>query len=196
MLLIMTYDENDKSYEVAIEVLFEENYERVYRTAASILTDSELAKDATQETLVRAFLKMGTLKDKSKFGSWVCTVAVNICNRMLRQKIIYRSNNMSIFDEEGSIRDYIPELTDYNVPDKIYEDMELRQELKRCIGELDPLTQQMVNLRFYSELSIEEIAVCMDVKEGTVKSRIHRAKKKIAEKLMELSDLRGMKSNG
>jgi DNA-directed RNA polymerase specialized sigma24 family protein len=60
MNFTFTNDGNDKSYESAIEVLFEENYTGVYRKAFSILSDMELAKDATQETLCRAFLEMDT----------------------------------------------------------------------------------------------------------------------------------------
>lgn len=195
MILVITHDKNDNGYEIAIEVLFEENYEKVYRKAISILTDSEMAKDATQETLMRAFLKMDTLKDKSKFSSWVCAIAVNICNKMLRQKITYRNKNTSIYDEDGNTKSNIPELANFIIPDMIYEDKELRQELKQCIGELDAETQQIINMRFSCELSIEEISEILEIKEGTIKSRIHRAKQKIANRLMEMSAVGGMKSN-
>lgn len=196
MILIITYEENNKGYNIAIEILFEENYQRVYRKALSILTDREMAKDATQETFMRAFLKMDTIKDKSKFSSWVCAVAVNICNRMLTQRIVYRNKNISIYDENGNEKNNISELPDFTVPEKIYEDKELRQELKQCISELDKETQQIINMRFYNELSIEEIANCLGIKEGTVKSRIYRAKYKIADKLIELSNKKGTIDNG
>jgi len=52
--------EKNRDYENAIEVLFSENYEKVYRKALSILLDPELAKDATQETFFRAFCKLHT----------------------------------------------------------------------------------------------------------------------------------------
>ena len=191
MIFTFTSDGEDKGYENAIEILFEENYDRVYRKASSILSDTELAKDAAQETFFRAFLKMDTLTDKSKFSSWVFSIAVNVCNRMLKQKIIYRSNTMSIYDDEGNMRNNISELIDLSVPDKVYEDTEMRQELKQCIGELDVETQQFINMRFYTEFSIEEIAECMDMKEGTVKSKIHRAKQKVAEKFRKLVDMKG-----
>ena len=93
MLLTFKNDGEDKGYENATEILFEENYNRVYRKAVSILLDTELAKDAAQETFLRAFSNMDTLKDKSKFSSWVCSIAVNVCNRMLMQKIKFRSKN-------------------------------------------------------------------------------------------------------
>lgn len=191
MILTLTNGSRNKDYENAIEVLFEENYKLVYKKTKSILSDVELAKDATQETFFRAFLKMNTLNDKSKFCSWVCSIAVNICNRMLKQKIKQKSNNISIYDDEGKIRSNITELVDFNVPDKIYEDTEIRQELKQFIGELDIQTQQIIGMRFYNGFSIHEIAEFMGIKEGTVKSKIHRAKLKIAEKIRNLVDIGG-----
>jgi DNA-directed RNA polymerase specialized sigma24 family protein len=92
---------------------------------------------------------MDKLTDKSKFGSWVNSIAVYVCNRMLKQKINYRRNNMYIYDDDGNMRNKVSELIDFYIPDKIYEDTELRQELKKCIGELDIETRQIVNMRFY-----------------------------------------------
>lgn len=191
MLFAITNDGEDKGYEYATGILFEENYDRVYRKAASILSDAELAKDATQETFLRVFSKMDTLTDKSKFSSWVCSIAINICNRMLMQKMKYRSNNLSIYDDDGNIRENISGLIDFNVPDNVYEDCEIRQELKRYIGELDIESQQIINMQIYNDFSIEEIAACMDMKEGTIKSKIHRAKHKVADKFRKLIDMKG-----
>ncbi len=196
MNFTFTNDGNDKSYENAIEVLFEENYNRVYKKSVSILSDVELAKDATQETFYRAFLKMDTLMDKSKFGSWVNSIAVNVCKRMLKQKINYRRNNISIYDDEGNLRNIIFELIDFYIPDKIYEDTELRQELKKYISKLDIETQQIVNMRFYNEFTIREISRLMNIKEGTVKSKIYRAKQKIADKLRKFIDVERINNNG
>ena len=196
MMSIFTNDSDDKNYEDAIEILFEENYNRVYKKSVSILLDTELAKDAAQETLLRAFLKMDMLKDKSKFSAWVSTVAVNVCNKILRQKIIFRSKSTSIYDDEGNIKEDIEELTDFNIPEKICEDVEVRQELKHYIGELDFETQQIMNMRFYNEFTIEQIAEIMNMKEGTVKSKIHRAKQKIADKLVKSIKMTGVNNNG
>jgi RNA polymerase sigma-70 factor (ECF subfamily) len=194
MAFPFTKDGRDKDYENAINVLFEENYAKVYKKIASILYDVELAKDATQETFMRAFSKLDTLSDKSKFSPWVYAIAVNICNRMLKQKITYRNKNISIYDDEGNMLN-ISELVDFNVPDKIFENNEIRQELKQCIGELDVETQQIINMRFGNEFSIQEIAECLDLKEGTIKSRIYRAKRKIADELAKLIDRKGL-NNG
>lgn len=195
MMILSGFDTNN-NYEAAFEVLCEENYERVYKKAMSILLDSEMAEEAAQETFIKAFLKINTLKDKSKFSPWVCAIAANVCKRMLQQKIIFRDRNVSIYDDNGNIKNNITELINFIVPDKIYEDEELRRRLKQCIGELDKETQQIINMRFSCELSVKEIAEALGLKEGTVKSRIYRAKQKIANKLREFIDVKGMRSSG
>ncbi|MDD4297619.1 MAG: RNA polymerase sigma factor [Ruminiclostridium sp.] len=177
-----------RGYDDTTETLFAENYNRVYKKAFFILSDVELAKDATQETFIRAFLKLDTLEDKSRFRYWVIAIAANVCKRMLKQRITYKQNNIPIYDDEGNLKSYIPELVDFNVPERIYENTEIRQKLKQCMRELDIETEQIIIMRFYAGLSIKEIAKCMIMKEGTVKSTIHRAKKKIAEKMKRFVD--------
>ena len=183
MLIPFFNDDLKNGYENTTETLFAENYNRVFKKAFFILSDIELAKDTTQETFIRAFLKLHTLEDKSKFRYWVIAIATNVCKRMLKQRITYKQNNMSIYDDEGNLKSYLPELVDFNVPERIYENNEIRQKLKQYIRELDIETGQIIMMRFYAGLSIKEIAKCMIMKEGTVKSTIHRAKKKLAEKI-------------
>ena len=188
MLIPFFNDDIKRGYDDTTETLFAENYNRVYKKAFFILSDVELAKDATQETFIRAFLKLDTLEDKSRFRYWVIAIAANVCKRMLKQRITYKQNNIPIYDDEGNLKSYIPELVDFNVPERIYENTEIRQKLKQCMRELDIETEQIIIMRFYAGLSIKEIAKCMIMKEGTVKSTIHRAKKKIAEKMKRFVD--------
>ena len=183
---------NIKGHKNIAEKLFLENYDKVYKIAVSVLSDAELAKDAAQETFFRAFYKMDTLTDIKKFSPWVASIAVNVCNRMLKQKIIDRNKNVSIYDNEGNIRSNISELIDFEVPDSIYENAEIRKELKQCINELDKELQQIIKMRFYSGFSIEQIAECLNMKEGTVKSKIFRAKQKVAEKYIKLVKKKGL----
>lgn len=191
MVFHFTGGGKDRDYEDAIEVLFSENYEKVYKKAFSILLDTELAKDATQETFFRAFSKLHTLKDKNRFSSWVCSIAANVSCRMLYQKIKYNRKNQSIYDDNGNMIENIPGLINFDVPDDIYEDAEFRQELKRCIEELDTETQQIINMKIYGGFSIEKIADLLDMKEGTVKSRIHRAKRKVADRYRKIIEKEG-----
>jgi len=176
-------DKDDERYEYSIQVLFEENYDRAYNTAIAILLNKELAKDAVQEAFLRALLKIDTLRDKSKFSIWICSITKNICRDMLRQICKQRNRNISIYDEAGNIKNNIVELSDLNIPDKIYEDNEARQELKAFIGEMDSDTQTVINLRYFEDFTYEQIAEYMDIKENNVKVKLHRAKRKVGDKI-------------
>ena len=176
----------DDGFESAFEILYREYYDRVYKTAVSILLNKEQAEVAVQETFYKAFTNMDQLKEKSSFGPWVCKIARNESIGILRKKAAKKNNCLSIYDEDGNIREYLTELNDFHIPESIYEDIELRKELKQCIGELETEAQRIINLRYYSELTIKEIAECLGIKEGTVKSRLYRAIKKLADKLKNL----------
>lgn len=187
MIFIFTKDSDDARYEDSIQVLFEENYDRAYNTAVAILSNKDLAKDAVQEAFSRALLKINTLNDKSKFSGWICSITKNICRDMLRQ--INRQNGeiSSIYDEDGDVKN-ITELSDFNVPEIIYEDKEIRQEIKDCMDELDADSQQVINLRFFEELTYEEIAEHMNISVNTVKVKLYRAKQRMADKLKKHFD--------
>lgn len=183
---------DDERYEYSLQVLFEENYDRVYNTAIAILLNKELAKDAVQETFLKTFLKIDTLKDKSKFNIWICTITRNVCKDMLRQIYKQRNRNISIYDDDGSIKNNIAELSDFNVPDKIYENNVARRELKALIGEMDMNTQTIINLRYFEDFTYEQIAKYMDIKENNVRVKLHRAKQKIADKMRKYLAMGGV----
>lgn len=180
-------DNDDKRYEYSIQVLFEENYDRAYNTAIAILLNSEMAKDAVQEAFCRAFLKIDTLNDKSKFSTWICTITRNICMDMLRQVCVQKGRNTSIYNDDGDLKN-IAELTDFNVPDKICEDIGIRQEIKECMCELDTDSQQILNLRYFEDLTYAQIAEHMNISVNLVKVKLYRAKHRMAEKLKKHLD--------
>lgn len=197
MLFIFTNEGKGKWYEGILQALFADNYKKAYRTAYKMTFDKELAKDATQEAFLRAFLSINTLKDKNKFSAWLCSITTNVCKDMLRQKIIQRDNSVPIYDDEGNIKEYIVELRDFNIPEKVYEDKEIRQEIKKCIYEMPPDVRQILILRIYRGFSYIEISKQMDMNENTVKTKIHRAKERIEKKLRSFADLEmGESRNG
>lgn len=105
---------------------------------------------------------------------------------MIRKICKQRSRNISIYDEIGNLKNNIVELSDLNIPDKIYEDNETRQELKSLIDEMDSDTQTVINLRYFEDFTYEQIAEYMDIKENNVKVKLHRAKRKIADKIKSI----------
>jgi len=188
MIFTFTNDGNGKWYEGLLQALFADNYKKVYRTAYKLTFDKELARDATQEAFLRAFLGIDTLRDKAKFSAWICSITANVCKDMIKQKIIQRNSSVPIYDDEGNTKEYIAELRDFNIPEKVYENKEIRQELRKCIYEMPYDVRQILILRIYSGLSYSEIADQLHMNENTVKTKMHRAKERIEKKLKSFVD--------
>ena len=195
MIRVFSKGKKNSIDENALEILFNDYYDMVYKTAYSVVLNKEHAKEATQEAFIKAFRKIDTLKDKSKFGPWIRTITVNVSKDMLREIIINRKNSMPIYDAEGKLKEYIQELGDYNTPENIYENTEVIKELRYWISQLDKDTQMIITFKYYHDYTYKKIAETMDMKEGTVKIKLHRAKQKIAKGMVKFFDLKGEEDN-
>lgn len=176
------------AYEDSLQILFESTYRKVYLAAYSILLDSEMAKDAAQEAYLRAFKSINTLREKSKFQAWVCSIAINTSKDMLRDKIKQRKHRFEPINNpsEGIKLELENILIDYNLPDDIYEKGELRREIMEILNSLKEIERQIIILKYYQDLSYDEIAAILNTKIGTVKSTFHRSKSKILRKLKNI----------
>ena len=176
--------------------LFENHYEKVYKTAVMFTLDAELAKDATQEAFLEAFQNIGSLKDSGKFGAWVYSIVMNKCKDMLKKRNKIWNKNIALYDNTDYEEYNIIELYDYQIPEWLFEEKELKQELHKCIAELDYDEQQVIHLKYHHDLTSMQIANQISMKEGTVKSKIYRAKAKVHDKLQKYCDVKGKADNG
>jgi RNA polymerase sigma-70 factor (ECF subfamily) len=156
-------------------------YEKtVYNLALRMLGDQQDALDASQEAFFRAYRALDSFRGDSKFSVWLYRLASNVCLDMLRKRS--QAQVVSLSDEEGeelSIPDSSPG------PEAALEKKELRRMVRQGLAQLDPAFRQVLILREISGLSYEEIAAVTGLEPGTVKSRIFRARKKLAAILME-----------
>ncbi|SFL94220.1 RNA polymerase sigma-70 factor, ECF subfamily [Gracilibacillus orientalis] len=153
-------------------------YSRVYRDVYFITKDCHLAQDALQETFVKAYKHMNRLEDKERMGAWISTIATRTAIDVLRKRkgarevltedIMIQEKNM---EEKGSDTLHIVEA---NL---------VREELLESINEISAEYREVILLRYIHELSIREIAHSLNINESTVKTRLHRARKKIKEKV-------------
>jgi RNA polymerase sigma-70 factor, ECF subfamily len=135
---------------------------RLDGAARLILRDPDVAKDAVQETLVRAWRDLPTLRDPGRFDAWLHRLFVNSCMNELRRRRRYR------FDVE-LVPLNAPAIADVS---SITAD---RDELQRGFDRLDASSRAVIVLHHYLDLPIRDIAGLMDLPVGTVKSRLHRA---------------------
>lgn len=146
-----------------LEVLYKEHYGRVYRVVFALTRDKQITEDAVQEAFFKAFGKLEQLQDKNKFGPWVTTIAVNQAKDALknssRHRVVPLHDQISI----GSSDDRITSI-------------EVQNEVDRALEKLKDSDREILILKYYCELSTEELAEVLGISPSTAKVRLHRAR--------------------
>jgi len=135
---------------------------RLDAVARLILRDRELARDAVQEALVRAWRDLPGLRDPDRFDAWLHRLTVHACLDLTRR----RRRRVSEVELEPILDIGLPDETDL---------MALRDQLDRALARLEPELRAVVVLRFWLDLPVPEAADALGIPLGTAKSRLHRA---------------------
>lgn len=145
----------------AFEALATSAADRLYAVARLILRSTDLAEDAVQEALVRAWQQLPSLRDPERFDAWLYRLVVNACadqGRQLRRwSTVVRALPMDrpVGDDTGTVDD--------------------RDQLERAFTRLKPDQRAVVVLHHHSGFSAAEIARILGIPEGTARSRLHYA---------------------
>jgi len=151
----------------AFEVFFARHRTLVYRTAYGLTGDRHAAEEVLQDTFARAYRHRQTLMTEVSPVPWLHRVALNLCysrfdRRRLKAEPIDESNVAGLRD--GAIE-----------PHARAEQLELRRIIRDGIAALPPKHRSVVVLYYLHGLSLQETASFLDVRLGTVKSRLHYA---------------------
>ena len=172
----------EDNYNHVLEALFECNYDYVYKMAYFITFDEEMAKDATQEAFLRAFMSIDTISDKKKFTSWICKIVKNVSYDILRERARYRRKTTYMYNKNEEIIEPFLNDTGNNV-EKIFMDNVMKKEFLKSFNELDPLSRQILYMKFCMDMKYSEIAAELDIPENTVKSKVFRAREMLVYKI-------------
>jgi len=156
---------------------------RMVNLAYQMTGDSELAQDIAQETFYRAYRSAGTYKRIAKFSTWLYTIAINLCRNELRRRK-YKFSSLEEMAERGEESRVRIDIVDEKArPDKDVEQSELNKLIKKAIGQLPEKFRRPMILRDIQGLSYEETGEILNLPEGTVKSRINRARARVRQML-------------
>ena len=159
----------------AWEALFRRFQLPLYAYARELLHDDQAALDVVQETFLNAVRHLATLRDEARFGSWLFGIAHQRCQHHGRRRgrearwLVAVPADLEI--EDLSAADDGPDPHDWLVRS------EQEAEFFRRLGELPDAQREVLLLRFVDDLSLGEIAGITGVPLGTVKSRLHHAKR-------------------
>ena len=159
-----------------------ERYERrVFSLAYHLVNSREQVEDLAQEIFVKAFLGVRGFDARSSFATWLSRVAVNHCYDYLRRQRTSRVLYFSQMNEEGQraleAKAESPPQEGINVEDRVA----LRDLVGKLLSRAPAEDRIILGLKELEELSVEEIAEILDLKESTVKVRLHRARKRMLE---------------
>lgn len=181
-LLIRRLQQRD---EVAFSEVVALYQHKVYNLLYRMIGNNEEAEDLAQEVFVTVFKSIDSFRGESKFSTWLYRVAANHCKN--RIKYLSRRSRTSGDGLDGvpehSMEDAgsAPLQSHIDSPDQILEGLQLEKLLAQAIAALDEEHRLLIVLRDVEELSYQEISEITSLNEGTVKSRLHRARMAIKE---------------
>jgi len=165
---------------LSIECLVGEFYPYIRRLALSILDDPHEADDAAQETFIAADRAFSEFRGEAQVKTWLSAIAVNVCRGRLRKRkvrlTLQRTLNAS----------HIQDTTSASI-EAVAVGHEAEQQLWSAVDHLDEKHRLPVLLRYVHEMSVPEIARVLDLKEGTVHSRLHYARYALQDRLGHLN---------
>lgn len=141
----------------------------VYNLAYRMLGNAVEAEDAAQETFIRIFAKLHTYQQDKKLSSWVLSIASHYCIDRLRRR---KGDTLSLDEEPVAI--LLP--SGGQGPEEMALRGEVRDEVQRAVNRLAPAYRVPLVLRYWYDLSYQEIADAMGLTVQAVKSRLHRAR--------------------
>lgn len=169
----------------ALQFLFTTYYAETYRATYLLTRNAQLAEEATQEAFIKAFNRLGSLKQPEKFPGWLRVIAGRCAIDVLRREKSYYP-----YEDPAALADCDadPDAGVFPSPERAGERAELRAVVRQALHALEPIHRQVIVLRFYHELNINEIAAALECPVGTVKSRLHRALKALEKQLATLPE--------
>ena len=168
----------------AFEELVLANQKNVYNLALKTLGNEEDALDISQEAFLKAFVQLESFRGESRFSVWLYRLTYNLCVDFLRKKPRVAALSLTLPDDSN-------DAADFDVPDtrELPEDVLLRGESRDIIAssieELQHDHREILIMREITSMSYGEIASALNINEGTVKSRLARARQNLVSILIK-----------
>lgn len=165
----------------AKEVLYTETCQHMFFLAKSIVKSDEEAMDIIHDSYICVFQKLDNIKNAAGFKSYLRTTVANRCKNYLRKKKPLYLSDMTEDGTELELED-----TDGVIPGELVGNEDVIECVRRVVESLPEEQRMCVILRYYDEMSLQEIADTLEVSLGTVKSRLSRANKKMRDEIERL----------
>ena len=155
----------------ALQQLYSRHHVRIYRFALRFLNDEAAAEDIVSEVFIDVWRQAERFEGRSQVTTWLLAIARNKALSMLR-----RRSNEELDDE---VAEFIEDPSDN--PEVAMLKSQRASVLQDCLTQLSPAHREIVDLVYYHEKSVEEVAEIISVPANTVKTRMFYARKRIGE---------------
>ncbi len=159
----------------AFTILVNQCKEQIYWLIRRIVVDHDDADDVLQNTFIKVWQGLARFREHSQLNSWIYRIAYNESITFLKQK----RKNLAI--NESTLTDHLSLLTCQNT---LLNCEEIETKLARAILQLPKIQQTVFNLRYYDELTYEQISAILGTTEGALRASYHLAMKKIEKILL------------
>jgi len=176
-----------KGNEAALDALFRRHLNVLYQSALKLLGSPEEAEDALQEGMLSAFRNLPRFEGRSQFSTWLTRIVINAALMRLRAQRArqFVSADDPIGDTDLTLSE---QLTDPSPnPEQRFAQEELRALVSENLTELSPDMQKALVLRDLEGFSTTEAAEAIGVTENTLKSRLHRARQQLSNRVRSKS---------
>ena len=155
------------------EQLMRENQRVVFQIAFGVLGNASEAQDVTQDAFVQAYAKLASLREPGRFRAWVCTIGRRLALNRLRRNVRAREREALVAN---------PAARDIDVTD-IVEEREFQAQVRREIDRLPEKLRAVILLCAVDGLEPVAVAALLGIPPGTVRSRLHLARKRLLRAL-------------
>jgi RNA polymerase sigma-70 factor, ECF subfamily len=168
----------------AFEKLVARHQKRMFNVGFRLIGDYDDACEVVQDAFVSAYKSIKSFRGEAKFTTWLTTITVNLSKNRLKQMRARRGHEAFSLDEQVQTEDghmpIDPPSKEPSVLDRM-ESRDVQARVQDCVKALDPDFREVLVLRDLQEFSYEEIGIMLKVREGTVKSRLFRAREMVRD---------------
>lgn len=177
--LVRFYLEGDRE---AFEELVRRYQSVVLNMACRLLGNRNEAADVCQEVFILLLRKLGSFRGEAKFSTWLYRVSLNACHDHARRSRHHLSLSESPGEDMPEMEQLIPD-EGVEGPEASMEREEVRRKVQEAISRLPPKFKEVIFLHDISGCNYKEVAEILDINLGTVKSRLNRARARLAGEL-------------
>ena len=164
----------------AFEVLVEDQKKVVFNLSLRMLGNEEDAYDISQDAFLKAYTNLSSFRGDCKFSSWLYKLTTNLCLDFIRKRNRHKVVPL-VYEDDNGDSEYLEIPDETYSPESLTEQKQLRESVRKGLNQLPPQQREILVLREIGGLRYDEIGRQLDLEEGTVKSRIFRARKKLCD---------------